>query len=522
MKPKSSLLAALLLAIAFVAAGLPGLDRLPPVHEDEPWQAQPGHTFFSTGVFGNDLFAGFALSESRCYTFPPLSPLLVGGTLHVLGPSLPHARLVPLLLVALALVLTERLGTRLLPPGAGLLAAAILALVPLARPSALLVTGIPMADAARIARYDAVVPALGLLALLAALGPRDRSSPGTSWRPAVAGGLAGLATLSHLYGAAWLGAVALAAPRGNRRRFLLLVLGGFLLALAPYILFVLSGWEAFVAQTRNYGDRFRLLSPGFYVANLLAEPRRYSGVAHALLDLRPGAWLVLAALVAGLVLHRRGILPITLALFVPGFALLLEQKNPLYLTTLWPLVALVAAAGIVGLLARLPVAGRVVLLLVLAAAAGDGVRSRIALARETRRTTPYEEVAATLRAAIPQGSRVDGLPQWALGFLGTRTRYRAILVPVYLAHPRFVRNPIPVEEALDRDPPRYVVLDPRLRGFLQSAAGEGVETRAIAKGISRWLRERGARPVLAIDDRTYGRIELLLVPDRSLSRTTAP
>ncbi|HYN44140.1 MAG TPA: hypothetical protein VE129_20365 [Thermoanaerobaculia bacterium] len=478
----------------------------------------PGYTFWGTGRFASDLFSGFGGSERHVYLFPPLSPLLVGASLRIQGPSLAAARLVPLLFVAAALVLTERLGTRLVSPRAGLLGALLLALVPVARGSDLLATGIPLADIARIARYDGLVPALGLASLLVALA----GSTGRRWAfpPLLAGVLAGLASLTHLYGAVWLAISAFAAPAESRRRFRLLIGAGFLLALAPYALFVASGWDDFRAQTRSYGSRFDLLSPAFYLTNLLAERHRWSGVTAALRDGRPGAWLVLVAGVGGTILlvrqARRGdrrarLLLGALAVVVVSFAFLLEQKNPLYLATVWPLVALVAAVGLAGLAAKARPAALALLAAVLLLALLDGVRSRAVAARVALSTTPYDELAAELRQRVPPGSRVAGLPQWALAFLGTSVSYRTILVPVQLAHPAHVDTPVPVGEGLDLLAPDFVLVDGRLRAFLEGAASEGPETQPIAKGIQAWLDRRGAREVAAIDDDAYGRLSLLSV-----------
>jgi 4-amino-4-deoxy-L-arabinose transferase-like glycosyltransferase len=529
LTPRRSFALAVLLAAGFFCAGLAGLGRRPLVHEDEPWQAVPGYTFWATGRFASDLFSGFGGSERHVYLFPPLSPLLVGASLRLLGPSLAAARLVPLLFVAAALVLTERLGTRLVSPRAGILAALLLSLVPVARASELLATGIPLADVARIARYDAVVPALGLASLLVALA-RPAGRRGVL-PPLLSGALAGLATLTHIYGAVWLAVSALAAPAERRGRFRLLLGAGFVLALAPYALFVATGWDDFRAQTRSYGSRFDLLSPAFFLTNLLAERHRWSGVTGALRDGRPGAWIFLAAAVAGAAFvvrdARRGdrralLLLCGLALFMASFALLLEQKNPLYVATVWPLAAVVAASGFTGLAAKSKPAARALLAAFLLLALLDGVRARVVATRAALSTTPYDTVASELRRLVPPGSRVTGLPQWALAFLGTPVSYRAILVPVQLGHPRYVEAPIPVGEGLDRLAPDLVLVDGRLRRFLEGAASEGPETRPIAQGITAWLERRRAREVASIDDPDYGRLSLLSVTGPGSAPASTP
>ncbi|MCB0154274.1 MAG: hypothetical protein KDF65_05710, partial [Anaerolineae bacterium] len=159
-------LLSLILILLFWAAGLTHLDRFPKIHEDEAWQAAPGYTFWAEGHFGTELFAGFYGMEEHYYGFMPLFPILVGGALHLFGLGLFQARLVPLILITLSLALTHRLGSKLFSPWHGTLAVAILVGWRVAGPFAHLPSGIPLADVARIVRYDSAVPLFGLAALL--------------------------------------------------------------------------------------------------------------------------------------------------------------------------------------------------------------------------------------------------------------------------------------------------------------------------------------------------------------------
>src|SRR6185295_8899870 len=151
-------LISLALLLYFWTVGLSNLDRFPKIHEDESWQAAPGYTFWAEGRFGTDLFAGFFGMEQHYYGFMPLFPILVGGALHLFGVGLFQARLVPLILITLTLALTHRLGTKLYSPWHGTLAVAVLVGWRIAGPFPHLVSGIPMADVARITRYDSAVP----------------------------------------------------------------------------------------------------------------------------------------------------------------------------------------------------------------------------------------------------------------------------------------------------------------------------------------------------------------------------
>ncbi|NJN95703.1 MAG: glycosyltransferase family 39 protein [Anaerolineales bacterium] len=297
----------LLLLLYFWAVGLTNLDRFPKIHEDESWQAAPGYTFWAEGRFGTDLFAGFYGMEQHYFGFMPLFPLLVGGALHLFGLGLFQARLVPLALILLTLALTHRLGTRLFSPWYGTLTVAILATWRIAGPFPHLPSGIPLADVARIVRYDSAVPVFGLGALLLLVHKlKSDRRPATGDRPNAprtthhashcflgVGFLVGLAALSHVYGAFWLPALLLAMlwlRGGHSVKPAVITLIGFGLALIPWLLFVVSGWSGFVQQNRNYADRFGLLDSRFYLINLLNEVERYDPILNGAKQ-SLGAWL---------------------------------------------------------------------------------------------------------------------------------------------------------------------------------------------------------------------------------------
>src|SRR5438874_5343474 len=152
----------------------------------------------TSGVFGSDLFAGFYNMDQRYYGFMPLHPLVLAGFFRVLGPGLVQARLETVSSSVLVLFLTFALGARLFGAWLGAIAVVLLVLVRWTGLTYIQVTGIPLVDFARIARYDPLVPVLGLAALhvfLSARGP-------PTW--VMAGAFAGLAGLAHLYGLFWL------------------------------------------------------------------------------------------------------------------------------------------------------------------------------------------------------------------------------------------------------------------------------------------------------------------------------
>jgi len=131
---KFSAILLIALLLYFWANGLAGLDRYPKIYQDESWIAAPGYTFWTEGYFGTNLFKGFYGMEAHYYTFVPLFPILVGGSLRVFGLGLFQARLVPLALTMLTLALTYRLGTQLFSRWHGLIAVAILVIWRIAAP----------------------------------------------------------------------------------------------------------------------------------------------------------------------------------------------------------------------------------------------------------------------------------------------------------------------------------------------------------------------------------------------------
>src|SRR5919202_287930 len=79
--------------VLFVGLSVWRLDTLPPVYEDEPWQASVAYKLVHQGVFGSDVFAGWNGMEQHYYGFMPLHPLLLAAVFAVLGEGLVQARL---------------------------------------------------------------------------------------------------------------------------------------------------------------------------------------------------------------------------------------------------------------------------------------------------------------------------------------------------------------------------------------------------------------------------------------------
>jgi len=544
-------LLSLLLLLYFWTVGLANLDRFPKIHEDESWQAAPGYTFWTEGRFGTDLFAGFYGMEQHYYGFMPLFPILVGGALHLFGLGLFQARLVPLALILLTLALTHRLGTKLFSPWHGALAVAILATWRIAGPFSHLPSGIPLADVARIVRYDSAVPVFGLSALLILVYTltSDRR-PKTADRPNAprtthhapryflgVGFLVGFATLSHVYGAFWLPALLLAALWIRGRSAIkpaVITLIGFGLALTPWLLFVASGWSDFVQQNRNYADRFGLLDSRFYLINLLNEVERYDPILNgAKQSLGAWLWLILCSLSLIWLLKRSltgwvnippshpvsglpspvissCILVAVLITLGSLFTLLLSFKTFSYLATLWPLFALVIAAGFIHLW-QAPTPRRwwrPILALLFLLGMAEGILTSVRLHQTARRLTPYQTFSNTIAAHLPPQSRVMGLQHYWLGLAVHRQNYQSVLVPIFWTNPNYVSQSLSFMQAAQMRPPQIILLDQIMLDFLAETTEPDHPLHQLGQDIWTYLAQRQARLIGQLDDPTYGRMQI--------------
>lgn len=500
----------------YLIVSLRHLQVTPKVYEDEPWQASAGWKLATQGVFGSDMFSGFYGMESHVYAFMPLHPMLLAATYRLIGLGLFQTRLEPVMLGLLLIALTYALGRRLFDASVGLLAVALMLLVRFTTLTPSQPTGILLLDIARIARYDMLAAVLGLASLHVYLTASRRSD----WRyHAVAGLLASLAAFAHLYGGFWLIALA-ALTIWNRAgwRALLALLIGFALPWPLYLAYLSTDPADWLGQVRDYAPRFDLLNPAWYLGNLRDEYLRYSpGLGspgwHYLL--RPGFWIVAMAVPAsGLALMRRAggrgdhaarVLVAPLFVFPALFALLIHLKLINYLIAVLPLGALAMAWGGVALWRRgeplrrgqwLRAALAVVALCLLVEGAG-----RVAALEATAATTtPYRDFIGRVRASIPPGSRVLGLHHYWLGLHDLD--YRSWFVPILQSDPNYSQPPRPIEAALDAIAPDVILIDPRLREYLQSPGAPS------ARGVLEWMERRSYELAATIDDATYGLMEI--------------
>ncbi len=502
----------------FLALDLRHLDAVPRVYEDEPWQASVAYRLLHDGVFGSQLFAGLANMDQHYYGFMPLHPLLLALDFRLLGVGLAQARLETVMLSAVTLILTAALGARLFDAWVGALAVVLLVFARWTGLTYIQLTGIPLVDLARIARYDPLVPVLGLAALHAWLSARD--SGARAWYLA-AGTLAGLAGLAHVYGLFWIPALLLLTSLDGRRSRLPWLIAGALLPWLPYLGYVLTDLPDWRAQTAGYAERFGLLDPRWYLTNVLNEYHRYGpglGPLGPALLTRIGFWTLAVALPIALAgLARRAVRKhdtSARALVVPAlllpvlFALLIYLKLVNYTLVELPLFAL----AITWLGTRLwrhpapPAMLRPALALLMLAVVAEGTLALANLERAATVNTPYPTFIARVREAIPPGARIVALHTYWFGLEDHDVR--SFLVPITWADPRSQSPPVSLDEGLDRIAPDIVLLDPRLRDyFATDGASDGAH-------FDSWLERHHGRLIDQIDDPTYGRMDVYQV-DRS-------
>lgn len=510
--------------LIFWSNGIAGLDRLPIVHQDEAWIVAPGYTFWTSGTFGTGLFTGFYGMESHYLQFMPLFSLIVGGWLHIAGLGLFQARFVPILLTLLTLALTYRLGYCLFGNRwVGALATMVLSLWQIATAQHYFPTGIPLADFARIARYDALVPLFVLAALILALGRAhmglaiehgevvvSRVHISERWRGAGVGYLIGLATLCHITGAFALPAMILVNGRCWRRT--LSVCLGFALALLPWALFAAAHWGDFLGQERIVGSRFDVFNPDFYWQNVLHERDRYRVILDALpnsLGANFGVIFVVVGLIVLLVRARREraarVLLITLVVVCGLFALILEPKTYAYTALILPFGALVTALCVVHAW-RFHFARPVVALAVTLAVI-EGTASMAHMQEVASQTTSYRAFTEQIAQRLPPNNRLLALQHYWFGLADHTTEYRSFLLPFWLSNPNMVDRPISFADSVRQIAPDVVVVDEVMLYFLTEARDPAHPYHEVAQELSDLMARWNLIDLFS--DPSYGRLMIL-------------
>ena len=453
-------LVALVGLLAYLLVTLNRLAVFPPVGQDEPWIAAAPYKLATQGVFGSDLFRGYYGMERHQYEQMPVFPLMEAAVFKLFGVGTIQMRVLSVACGFLLLVMVLAVGSQVGGGRVGALALLLMLSVRVAAGGD--GTGILLLDRARINRYDIAVPVFGLFALWTFnRAERHRSQTGYS----LTGFLAGLSSLSHLYGLFWLPVfVGLLLVRHRsglwRQRTLWLLLVGFAGAWVPWVLYIATGWSDYLGQMRPMADRFDVFTPSFYVNNVLHGDGPISlewsvRTVRALSFVRIGTWTMLLAGPAACATmiwearHRPGGAVSSLAgatvAQVVMFVALLNVKNMQYMIALWPLGALALAWFGVWLWDRRLLAVRGALLIVLGLIVVEGV-TRVAHAqRNARQTTPYDWYEAEVASCLSPDSRVLGLQHYWLGL--RQYVYRSWLLPISFALPRYAREPMSLDQA---------------------------------------------------------------------------
>lgn len=516
MRHSHSLLVVLLLF--YWGVSLHNLTIVPRMYEDEPWQASTGWKIATEGVFGADMFTGYHGMERRYYGYLPAHPLLLAAIFRVMGLGLFQARFEPVVLGLLVLVLTYTLAQRVFKDERiGLLAVLFLLLVRTTALTPSQTSGILLIDIARIARYDMLVPVLGLAALHAYISASYASGHRAAWLM-LAGVLAGLSALSHLYGVFWLVVLLLLVVLEGSGRWSAVscLILGFALMWLPYLAYVLGDLDAWRGQTAGYADRFELLDPEWYVQNVAQERLRYAPGLGALdVDwiLRLGFWgmligvpLSIFALVRRTFNSDRSAQVIVVpAIVLPlMFALLIHLKLMNYAITIIPLWSIAVGWGFVTLWTRVRDMRtvRYALVALLALVLLEGMSRIVALESAGLSMTPYDTYIDQIRESIPDGARVLGLHDYWFGL--DDYDYRSFAVPILWSDPRTESQPLSLAQGLDRIAPDVVLVDQRIREYLARDAQAGERFEA-------WLIENDARLRDRVEDMTYGLMEIYQV-----------
>ena len=533
MKRHAPALMLLALVAWYLLAAVPYLSDFPVMEWAQMRIITPAYKLAMEGTYGNDLLTGFYHAEQRYYEYMPLYSMLVALAFKVLGPGIWQARVVSVIGGLLTILLTYALGRRLAGPRVGLLAAAALVGLRLALPVPgeverigieLYASGIPLLDLARVVRFDIWVPVWVISACLCFFWALDRGS-GLGF--IVVGVLAGLATLTHVYGAFILVVLVLVVFsqdgwRTLRRAPLYLMAGGWLVAMLPWAVYVLGDLAGYQGQMAKHGSAGDFLRPGYYLDNLLREPWRYlawlgGSFRRPVLFPRLGIYVLMGGVGLALVTLWRRVMAarrpaeVFLLAAVPVLAVLLaalmHYKRYYYVLLLMPFLALQLAYAVRVLWQqkRWPTAWvRAALVAVAALVALEGVYGVAQSWRAARNTTPYAALTGQLDAAIRPGAKILLAEPYWLGLADREAR--SIQLAFLLSDPRYYAQPPAMREVLLELRPDYVVTEERLLDIYARDSDETSENALDWRALDEYLQTHC--PTVAVDLQTpdYGEV----------------
>lgn len=516
----------------YFLATLPYLADFPFVETAQMGIAAPAYKLAAQGVYGNDLYRGLYNAENRNYEYMPLYPLAVAAAFKLWGLGVWQARLVSVLCGLAVLLLTYQLGRMTVNRWVGVIATAVLCLLPMTvtanQMNDLYPGSIPLLDFARVLRYDLMAAAWVLAACVLFLWANGRYPPPiTTYRlPITAayagiGFLTGLATLSHLYGAFILPIFGVLLV-WRAWRPLLLIAAGWGLALLPWIVYISQDLPAYQGQMLRHESRFDLLNPAFYLNNLLHEPWRYvkflGRFRPPVLWPRPGFWLMVVAVVVAfghLWRHLKRPYP-TLAnrfllITLPGLALLLALfvsfKRYTYVALLLPFLALQVALGIRVIWKWATWRGRRWQILVgvwLVTAVATGIYSTYHLQQIASAATPYEELTAILQQNLPPDSRLLMMHDYWLGMAGHDVY--SLDLAYNLSNEAFVGGAArPLPQVIQSIAPTHIIVSQQLlKSYLTPETLPGEKVAHFWQSLDMTIQSNCAETVTQVQSQTYG------------------
>lgn len=478
----------ILLGLVYGIATLPHLDRFPVLDPAQNGIMAPARKLAQTGVYGNDLYKGLYNVENRNYEYLPLHPLSVALMFRLFGFGIWQARFVSVISGLITILLTYWLGKQFYGVEVGLGGAALLTLLPLAvagnEVGALYPGRIPLLDVARVIRYDMMTVMWVMAAALAFGVAVSPATPKPNRYFFLAGFLAGLATLSHLYGAfilIWFGVLLLYGKFRPPTYYWLIA--GWLLPLLPWGLYIVRDLPAFQGQMLRHEARFSVFDLAFYFDNLWREPWRYLKYVGAfrtpILFPRPGLWVLVVGFVTANGYYAKTIRSHTFAeralwLSVPilagSLALLVSFKRYPYTLLVLPFVVLQAAYGLTLLFHwsrhhRPNLAG--VLIIFVMAGLAEGLFAIRENLQTARRTPTLEEVATPVKPLIPPTARILMLHTYWPPFAGYDVR--ALDLVFNLSDPHFFANPEPIPTLLAEMAPDFVLVsEENLKAYVRA------------------------------------------------------
>ncbi len=450
----------ILATTALVVVSLLCLTTYPAVFIDEPWYSNTAWNLVTKGVNFDSMFTG-ALDQWPAYwvRWPLIGNLPLAAAFSIGGLGLFQARLTSWLLGIVLLALVFALGRRLYSTLTAALTTTLLGL------------SYVFLQASHYARVDIFLACAITAALyLFVVGVQDNKR----WAFFVAGLITSLSVDIHMNGALF--AISLSTlfivvygKQVLRTRFTWYFATGAGLGLIYYLgVHIIPNPATYFEISRGWqGSMMRpplaTLNPIAILQSLVAEIGRYHFFDYGLDFALIGA--------SGLFLSaRRNKLDRLLVIFIGTafilFVLLIQSKHDIYAILFYPFFLLMVAETLISLLRGSrkmePQWLFTVAILMLFI-----FNSAIHIARPIAENRDYDYYAVTnqIRADIPAGARVMGLPNWWLGLADYD--YRSVMDLTYY---HFFNN-YTATQSLETVHPDYIVVDTGLRGLLMDQVG---------------------------------------------------